>query len=120
MAVACKKDKNENTGGKGGNAELRVTPYHHNLDTNQIYTCTVYIKYNTRDMPANRVYDDSAVCTRIGDSSIAVFSGLKKGDYYLFGKGYDPKILQDVEGGKPYTISNETVQSVPLPVTEGD
>lgn len=100
-------------GGKGGNAELRITPKHHQKT---IDTCMVYIKYNATDMPSG--YDDSARCMIIGSDTVAVFSGLKKGKYYLYGKGYDDGIFQTVDGGAPYEITTETVQSLNLFITE--
>lgn len=118
LAFSCKKDKDtpasEDIGGKGGNATLRITPQHHSKN---IDSCTVYIKYNTLDKPSGN-YDDSARCVLIDSMPVATFTGLKKGKYYLYGKGYDPSIFQTVDGGAPYTISSETTLNLNLPVTE--
>lgn len=99
--------------GKGGNAELRITPKHHQRT---IDTCMVYIKYNTSEAPTS--YDDSVQCTMHSGDTVAVFSGLKTGKYYLYGRGYDKGIFQTVVGGAPYTISSETVQNLNLYITE--
>jgi hypothetical protein len=114
LFAACKKDP---IAGKGGNAVLKITPRHHG---NNIDSCTVYIKYNTKDLPADAKYDDSAKCAPVDGKPVATFSNLKKGDYYLYGSGWDPSIAEGVLGGTPYTISEEISQSYNLSVTEGD
>lgn len=114
LLAACDRNKTE-IGGKGGNAVLRITPQHHGKN---IDSCMIYIKYNTQDKPAS--YDDSAWCVKIDNKPVATFSNLKKGNYYLYGYGYDPGIAKAVKGGVPYTISSETTLDYNLPVTEGD
>jgi len=117
-AFSCNRsDDNNNSvdiGGKGGNAVLKITPQHHGRN---IDSCTVYIKYNTLDAPTGS-YDDSALCVQIDSTPVATFTQLKKGKYYLYGKGWDPTILQGVKGGLPYTITQESAINVLLPVTE--
>jgi hypothetical protein len=116
---ACKGNDPEPTpvGGKGGNAILNVTPRHHGR---QIDTCTVYIKYNATDAPSNGVYDDSAACVLVSGIPVATFSGLKKGNYYLYGYGWDPTLTppQHVKGGFAYPIQEENTQSIDLAVSE--
>lgn len=114
LFTACKKDP---VAGKGGNAVLKITPRHHGTN---IDSCTVYIKYNTKDLPGDGKYDDSAKCVPENGKPVATFSNLKKGDYYLFGSGWDPTIGEAVVGGSPYTISEENLQSHNISVTEGD
>ena len=114
MFAACRK---EDQAGKGGKAVLKITPRHHNKN---IDSCTVYLKYNTQNLPADFRFDDSAKCVPEGDKPVATFSGLKKGDYYIYGKGWDTTIAQEVVGGTPYTIKEETTQSYNISVTEGD
>jgi hypothetical protein len=116
LAGACKGDDPapDPIGGKGGNAALLITPYHH---SRMIDSLTVYIKYNTLDMPAG-AYDDSVRCMPSNGLSLATFSGLKKGRYYLYGKGYDPLIPDVVLGGMPVTITEETTRSMRLQVSE--
>jgi len=104
----------EDKAGKGGNATLLVTPQHHGKN---IDSCTIYIKYNTLDAPTT-AYDDSAICTMSNGKPIASFSGLRKGDYYLYGEGYDPAILQQVAGGINHTIKEEKTIQIFIPVTE--
>lgn len=114
LFTACKKDPKA---GKGGKAVLKITPKHHST---YIDSCTVYIKYGTKDLPAGLQFDDSAKCVPEGGKPVATFANLNKGDYYLYGAGYDPNIVRQVVGGSPYTISDEVEQSYTISVTEGD
>lgn len=117
LLAACNRDDDKNTAGKGGNAVLRIVPKHHEVYKN-IVDCKVYIKYNAQDAPAS--YDDSAVVLDMSGMPTATFSGLKTGNYYLYGYGFDTSIRQNVKGGIPYTIKSETTLDITLPVTEGD
>ncbi len=102
-------------GGSGGSAAIKITIKHH---TKIIDSATVYIKYNTLD--ASSKYDDSVRCKLNDGKPLAIFSGLKKGNYYLYGVGWDPNITNTVVGGVPYTVKEETTYDINLPVTEGD
>lgn len=116
---ACTRDDNSpgGTAGKGGGATLKLVLKHHGLARN-IISAETFIKYNTQDAPA--FYDDSVDCVQADTMSVGTFSGLKKGDYYVYGRGFDTTIKQYVVGGAKYTISQETVQTITLNVTEGD
>ncbi len=100
-------------GGKGGNATLKVTPQHHgeNIDS-----CTIYLKYNAQDKPS--AYDEEVKCVKENGKPVATFTNLNKGNYYVYGDGWDPDIEQEVEGGIPYTITEETTKEITVPVTE--
>jgi hypothetical protein len=119
VMYSCKRNDDEPMGGKGGNASLRITPQHHGVN---IDSSIVYIKYNATDAPAT--FDDSAKCVLTGGKPVATFSGLKKGNYYFLGRGYDP--AQPIEpgekynsiGGVPYTIAEETTLDIYLPIVE--
>jgi hypothetical protein len=120
FAAGCKGPDNPTpveTGGKGGNAILHITPRHHGR---QIDSCTVYIKYDATNAPADGRYDDSAQCVQVSALPVATFNGLKKGNYYLYGYGWDPTLSppQHVRGGYAYTITSETDQSTDLAVSE--
>ena len=117
LTASCKREENDNTAGKGGNALLRCVPKHHNVSKN-ILNGKIFIKYNAQDAPAS--FDDSASCIMTDGQPMATFSGLKAGKYYLYGNGFDTSINQGVKGGLPYTISSETTLDVTIPVTEGD
>ena len=120
-SVACKPDDDTTPiAGKGGSTSLRVTPFHHDKAA-VIDSCTVYVRYNAQDAPADGVYDDSARVQPGGNGvpAQAVFPGLKPGNYYLFGRGWDPVISQTVRGGSPFTIpDNKGSYDVYLPVGE--
>ena len=113
FTISCNRKDKDEVAGKGGNAILKITPQHHGQD---IDSCKVYIKYNTLD--AANSYDDSAWVIQVNERPVAMFSGLKKGNYYVFGKGWDPSIVQNVKGGIPYTITEEKTLEITLPVTE--
>jgi len=120
-AVACGKDDDNPVpipvAGKGGSVQLRINTFHH---SRRIDSLTVYIKYNTLDAPGNGIYDDSARVVKSATDTVAVFSGLKVGRYYLYGNGWDPIINQGVHGGLPYTINDTLVSPkvFTLPVSE--
>jgi hypothetical protein len=100
--------------GKGGGATLNITARHHARD---IDSCKVYIKYNASDKPLT--YDDSAWCRKAGGRPVATFPNLKKGKYYIYGRGWDPEIEEAVDGGVPYEVKqNAGVFDYNLAVTE--
>lgn len=109
--AACKKEEDEST------ATLKVTPRHHGR---AIDSCTIYLKYNATDVPANGKYDDSAVCVQVGGIPVATFSGLKKGNYYVFGHGWDAGWTppSPVRGGFAYPLTGEPQQTLDLAVSE--
>lgn len=109
--LSCRKE--ETLAGKGGNATLTITPQHHGLN---IANSKVYIKYNAKNTPS--FYDDSVQTSMQNGIPTAVFTQLTKGDYYIYGIGIDTSIMQSVKGGIPYTIENESAQTIYLPVTE--
>lgn len=115
FVTSCnRQDKSDGEGaGKGGNATLRVTPRHHGIN---IDSCMVYIKYNSSEIAST--YDDSIWCVPSGGKPVATFSQLKKGNYYIYGKGWDPTIIQEVVGGIPFTITEEKTIDIEVPVTE--
>lgn len=112
--ACCRPDDTE-VAGKGGNATLKVTPQHHSKD---IPNCKIQIKYNTQELPSS--FDEAVMTVDENGRPVATFSGLKKGNYYIYGSGYDSSIGQDVVGGIPYTITEENTQNITVPVTEGD
>ena len=113
LAGACKKKP---SAGLGGSANLKVRAVHHNAN---IDSCTIYIKFNSSEAVDLSEYDVSQVLKAdTNGNSYTVFEGLKSGNYYLFAQGWDPSISQNVKGGIPYTIVDETDISVVIPVTE--
>jgi hypothetical protein len=116
-AYGCKHDDGVAIGGKGGNASITVYPQHHDVAKN-IINFKAYIKYNTLNAPANDAYDDSIVCTNHDNLVSGTFSNLTNGNYYLFGRGTDTSIAEEVKGGISYTIKQQKAQDVELPVSE--
>lgn len=113
VSSSCERDETITVGGKGGNTTLKVTPQHHG---DNIDSCTVYIKYNVQDKPS--AYDEEVKCVMENGKPVATFTSLNKGNYYIFGKGWDPGIEQNVEGGIPYTITEDGTKEITVPVTE--
>lgn len=97
--------------------ELRVTPKHHGRS---IDSCTIYVKYNALQPPANGVYDDSARCVPLNGVPVATFAKLPRGNHYLYGYGWDPALTppKAVKGGYPYPDDESAQQSVELAVSE--
>lgn len=111
---SCEREEDE-MAGKGGSATLKVTPQHHgeNIDS-----CTIFLKYNATDLPSS--YDEEVICVQEGRKPVATFSSLKKGQYYIYGDGWDPDINQAVVGGIPFQVEEERTYEITVPVTEGD
>lgn len=100
---SCKKE------GTGGKASITGYVKHH---SKLIPHATVYIKYGSKESPGTSPanYDASIVAD---GSAKYEFKELNKGDYYLFGIGYDSAIFNSVTGGTPVVIKKktETVQA---------
>lgn len=100
--------------GKGGLATLKITAQRDSFD---IDSCTVYIKYNA--LVSTGTFDDSASATFIDQKPPAVsFPGLKRGDYFLYVKGWDIIKSKIVTGSLGYTIVKDTTATynILLPV----
>lgn len=101
--------------GFGGEASISGTVKHHSAP---IPNAVVYIKFDAKESPGTdgNAYDASVAADSNGNYS---FTGLYRGDYFLFGSGWDPGISQAVYGGIPVKITNKTAQlSINVPVTE--
>ena len=118
FSVGC-KDKDDvssepaSVAGKGGNATINIIPQQNFEDVD---SCMVYIKYNSLDIPVQ--YDDSVWCrTPKYGRPTATFTGLRKGNYYLYGKGWNIYNSEIVGGGIPFTVSTDYVNAtLELPV----
>lgn len=114
----CKKDKNNTevtapVAGKGGTATLRIIPVHTGLD---IDSCMIYLKYNADTYPEK--FDDSFKCKVEDGRPVATFTNLKRGQYYIYGYGWDIVRSQTVIGSRPYYITtNNTSYTVELETT---
>ena len=114
--AACDKGEDNPVlpGGKGGSATLRVNAKHH---SRVIDSCRIYIKYGAADVPT--FYDDSMKVSGAVGLTMATFAGLTKGKYYLYAKGWDPVLAEEVVGGLPFEITEEKTLDATVPVTEG-
>lgn len=111
--LGCKKKSNA---GFGGNANVKLVAKHHGL---VIDSATFYVKFNATDAPMETEYDHTTKgITVTAGTTYGSIKGLKKGDYYFFARGWDPSISNEVKGGIPYTINEETEIELVLPVTE--
>jgi hypothetical protein len=119
--TSCERKEPVEIAGKGGKANIVAVPRHHGKFINE---CTMYIKYNTNDLPSPTfnpsLYDDSLRCTVADGKPSANFTGLKKGKYYIYGVGMDTALSIKVEAGKPVTITADQSYEIIIPVTEGD
>jgi hypothetical protein len=101
--------------GTGGKVQLNIEAKHH---TTPIPGCRIFIKYGAQEFPGSNTanYDASITLDNNGKGS---FTGLRKGDYYLYGVGFDPGLLENVTGGIPVKIEVKAGDiSVVVPVTE--
>lgn len=88
--------------GTGGKSTLIVYPQHHSksIPNTVSYPDTIFIKFNAKEYPGGRAKDyDTYFIGTPGDEFVKC-TGLKCGDYYLFGAGNDPaSIPPRVTGG---------------------
>jgi hypothetical protein len=115
--AGCKPQSNNSIGGKGGSGSVAVYPQHHEVAKNLV-NMKVYVKYNTLDAPAGGAYDDSLSCTNHDSLSSSTFTGLKNGNYYFYGYGYDTSVNKNVKGGSPFTLSAQSTVSLEIAVSE--
>lgn len=90
--------------GKGGMTTLRIIPIH---DSINVDSCFVYLKYNALDMP--ETFDDSMYCTWDGNVYRAEFKELKRGNYFIYTKGWDVVRSQKVFGYLYHVITDTMV-----------
>jgi hypothetical protein len=100
--------------GTGGSSEIALFVKHHSAP---IPGATVYIKYGTSESPGTTAssFDDAVMADADGH---AHFHDLVKGDYYLYGVGFDSSISQVVMGGVPVKLKNGEEKEVTVAVTE--
>lgn len=108
ITTACKKE------GTGGKSSVKGNVKHHSV---LIPNAKVYIKYGTKDFPGSDVstYDSNVLADANGYYEI---KNLQKGDYYLYGVGYDPNISENVFGGLPIKLRNKESITSDIAVVE--
>lgn len=107
---ACKKE------GTGGKSSVTGNVKHH---TTLIPNAIVYIKYGATEFPGTdvSVYDDKVTADA---NAHYEFSGLQKGDYYLYGVGIDGigTTTYPVVGGIAIKLRRNEALTSDVPVTE--
>lgn len=107
----CKKNQ------LGGKSIVEGYVKHHGKN---IAYARVFIKFNAKDFPGKdtNVYDAKVAADQDGYFKINFY----KGDYYLFGFGYDYSIPPPyiVNGGTSVHLRTNEKKSLDLYVTEGD
>ena len=90
--------------GPGGKATIKGAVKHH---SQLIPGAVVYIKYGAKESPGTNVtYYDGSVTTDANANYS--FADLRKGNYFLFGVGFDSSITQTVTGGIPVEVKSKT------------
>ncbi|MCX6296169.1 MAG: carboxypeptidase-like regulatory domain-containing protein [Bacteroidetes bacterium] len=106
--TSCKKE------GTGGKSSVSGSVKHH---SRLIPNAIVYIKYGATEFPGTDIskYDDHV--TSDADAHYE-FKDLRKGDYYLYGAGYDTYGLFNVTGGVGIKLKYNKSITIDVPVTE--
>ena len=100
--------------GTGGKSSITGQVKHHEKP---IPNCVVYIKYDTENFPGTSTSNYDGSTTADGNGNYT-FDGLRKGDYYLYGVGYDTDISEIVSGGVGVKLKRNKETNVNVPVTE--
>jgi len=98
---SCKKNE------LGGQSIIKGSVYHH---SRSIANARVFIKFNATEFPGQdtTLYDANVWADAKGTFSIKCY----KGNYYLYGYGFDNLIPSVVKGGIPVKIrNNETLET---------
>ena len=100
--------------GTGGKSSVNGTVYHH---SKPIPGAIVYIKYGATEFPGAdvSVYDNHITADA---NAHYEFTGLRKGNYFLYGVGYDNAIFASVTGGIGIQLKNNQTLNTDVPVTE--
>ncbi|MCW3086503.1 MAG: hypothetical protein JWP12_3869 [Bacteroidetes bacterium] len=100
--------------GTGGKSSVSGTVKHHSAP---IPNCIVYIKYGATEFPGTDVslYDASVTADAAAHYE---FKELQKGDYFLYGVGFDPTGPYNVTGGIGIKLKRNQALTSDVPVTE--
>lgn len=121
IITSCKKDEDKCSAGKGGSLTIVAFPQHHGkaIYNQPTYPDTIYVKFNTQVSPGLSTANyDTYFIGEAGEDHVHM-EGLKCGDYYFLGAGFDTTINQRVIGVIPYsTEQKEGEIDLNIPVTE--
>ncbi|MCC7302813.1 MAG: hypothetical protein IT233_09235 [Bacteroidia bacterium] len=107
--TSCKKE------GTGGTASITGIAKHH---SKPIPNAVIYIKYGAKESAGTNPANYDASVTADGNAKYE-FTGLNKGNYYLYGIGYDSSITNTVTGGVPAEIKKKSeIVQMDVPITE--
>ena|ERR1035437_628414 len=105
---ACHKE------GTGGKSSVSGYVMHH---SKAIPNAIVYIKYGATEFPGTDVsLYDASIPT--GADAHYEFKDLRRGDYYLYGVGFDNSIVATVTGGIGIKLKYNKSTTTDVPVTE--
>ena len=111
--------------GSGGNVTVVAYLFHHDsmIVNKPDYRDSVFVKFNTHNLPGTNASSYDAVFVGDSVSENVHLTGLKCGDYYIYGVGLDtitsPGFPFHVSGGIPFSISATTGEiTMHVPVTE--
>jgi hypothetical protein len=107
LFFSCKKNQ------LGGKATISGKVAHH---SKPIGNARVFIKFNAKEFPGEdtTLYNDKVWADADGNYSIKCY----KGDYYLWGYGFDFGINKVVTGGLPVHLRNKEKVNVDVAVSE--
>ena len=108
LTFSCTKE------GSGGKSSVSGSVRHHET---LIPNSTVYIKYNATEFPGTDIGKYDASVTTGADAQYQ-FKDLRKGDYYLYGVGYDNAGAYIVTGGIAVKLKYNKTKTINVPVTE--
>ncbi|MBK8847389.1 MAG: hypothetical protein IPO27_12925 [Bacteroidetes bacterium] len=118
---SCKKDEDKCTASKGGSLTIVAFPQHHSkpIFNKTNYLDTIYVKFNSKESPGlSPANYDTYFVGEAGEDHVHM-EGLKCGDYFFLGAGFDTTINARVVGGIPYsTDQKEGEININIPVTE--
>ena len=103
----CKKNQ------LGGKATVKGSVLHHEK---LIPRARIFVKFNAKEFPGadTTSYDSRVVADADGNYTLACY----KGNYYLYGVGYDDAIQLKVYGGLAVSIRNNETVNTDVAVTE--
>lgn len=109
LIISCKKNQ------MGGKSSIHGKVAHH---SRAIPYAGVFIKFNAKEFPGEDTiaYDDKVYADANGEYTIKCY----KGDYYLYGYGFDYSIAAPyiVVGGTPVHVRNREDVEIEVAVSE--
>ena|SRR5436190_13889906 len=105
--LSCKKND------EGGKARISGKVMHHDKP---IPFARVFIKYGAKEFPGSDSTQYNKTIVTGADASYSF--DCYKGDYFLYGKGYDTDIQEEVTGGIHVKTRSKQKQTIDVPVTE--